>query len=145
MSKWIEVQMGSKYMKKHSPSLARKEMQIKMTLKFHVTHSRWQSSRMQMPWGSQGERNPHTPRVGMQASVATMEWGMEVPQKTKNRPSVGSCCTGCTQRSVSQHTTETPAHPWLQQRRSKQPRCPSTDERIKKIWSTHNRVPLSHK
>jgi hypothetical protein len=32
-----EVQMGNKYMKKHPTSLAIKEMQIKTTLRFHLT------------------------------------------------------------------------------------------------------------
>jgi hypothetical protein len=32
-----EVQMASKYMKKYSSSLAIKEMQIKTTLRFHLT------------------------------------------------------------------------------------------------------------
>jgi hypothetical protein len=32
-----EVQMASKYMKKYSTSLAVKEMQIKITLRFHFT------------------------------------------------------------------------------------------------------------
>jgi hypothetical protein len=35
-----EVQMGKKYMTKCSPSLAIKEMQIKTTLRFHLTHVR---------------------------------------------------------------------------------------------------------
>jgi hypothetical protein len=32
-----DVQMGNKYMKKYSPSLAIKEMQIKATLRFHLS------------------------------------------------------------------------------------------------------------
>jgi hypothetical protein len=32
-----EVQMSKNHMKKHSPSLAIKEMQIKTTLRFHLT------------------------------------------------------------------------------------------------------------
>jgi hypothetical protein len=32
-----EIQITNKYTKKHSTSLARKEMQIKMTLRFYLT------------------------------------------------------------------------------------------------------------
>jgi hypothetical protein len=32
-----EIQMAKKHMRKHSPSLAIKEMQVKTTLRFHLT------------------------------------------------------------------------------------------------------------
>jgi hypothetical protein len=40
-----EIQMVKKYMKKCSPSLAIKEMQIKTPLSFHLTLLEWLSSR----------------------------------------------------------------------------------------------------
>jgi hypothetical protein len=60
--------MAKKYMKKCSPTLAIKEMQIKTTLRFHITHVRI-ASITNTPTANVGKdvgkRNAHTLLVGM--------------------------------------------------------------------------------
>ena len=73
----------------------------------------------------------------MQAGAATLENSMEVPQKTKNRttlqPSIYPRDTGvlfrrdtCTPMFIA--ALSTMAKVW------KEPKCPSMDEWIKKMW-----------
>jgi hypothetical protein len=81
-----------------------------------------------------GKRNPHTMLVGMQAGATTLENNLEAFKKFKHRsgicssnPTLGDIPKGaCTPMFVA--ALFTIAKSW------KQPRCPTTDERIKKMW-----------
>jgi hypothetical protein len=68
-------------MKKCSPSLAIKEMQIKTTLRFHLTPVKItiikNTTNKKMLVRMWGKRNPCTLLVGMQASTTTLENNME--------------------------------------------------------------------
>jgi hypothetical protein len=84
-----EVQVANKYMKKCSSSLAIKEMQTKMTMRFHLTPSQWQLSRKHTATNAtrmcvgRGTLIHFGENVNFHFSVNTMEISMEVPQKPK--------------------------------------------------------------
>jgi hypothetical protein len=102
MSKWIgqfskeKVQMNDKCMKKGSSSVAIRELQIKITLRLHLTPARMDINKKANHtcwWGVGRGRNPYELSVGMKISAATMEVSMVFPQGTKNRTIRWSCYT----------------------------------------------------
>ena len=90
--------------------------------------------------------------VEMQAGAATLQNCMEVPQKTKNRTTPRP--SNCTTRHLSMGYWINPWDTWILFQRDtctpmfiaalstiakvrKEPKCPSMDEWIKKMWYTH--------
>ena len=84
----VYEKMLKRYMKRCSTSLIIREMQIKTTVRYHLTPVRMtivMKTRNYRCWQGCGERNPCTLLIRMQIGAVIMENTMEVPQKIQNR------------------------------------------------------------
>ena len=137
-----DIQIANRYMKRWSTSITFRVIQIKTTMRYHLTLVRMakiHNTGNYRCWQGCGKKgNTLGLLVGMQMGASTLESSMEVPQKVQNINALQSSLLGiyskdsklviqsdsCTLMSIS--ALWTIAKLW------KHPKCPSIDEWINK-------------